>query len=87
MDWPLIILTVAGLCAFEIVSSLDNAIINAYVLATMGEKARRWFLLWGLIVAVFVVRGLLPWAIVCPVPPSHRTTGIRKGLSGSEDET
>lgn len=45
MDWLLIILTVAGLVVFETVSSIDNAIINADVLATMGEKAHRWFLL------------------------------------------
>jgi len=36
----------------------------------MGEKARRWFLLWGLIFAVFVVRGLLPWLIVWATTPS-----------------
>ena len=70
MDWLLIVLTVAGLLVFEIVSSIDNAIINADVLATMGEKARRWFLLWGLIFAVFVVRGLLPWLIVWATTPS-----------------
>jgi len=70
MDWLLIVLTVAGLSVFEIVSSIDNAIINADVLATMGEKARRWFLLWGLIFAVFVVRGLLPWLIVWATTPS-----------------
>ena len=70
MDWLLIILTVAGLSVFEIVSSIDNAIINADVLATMGERARRWFLLWGLIIAVFVVRGLLPWLIVWMTTPS-----------------
>lgn len=70
MDWLLILLTVAGLSVFEMVSSIDNAIINADVLATMGEKARRWFLLWGLIFAVFVVRGLLPWLIVWATTPS-----------------
>jgi hypothetical protein len=57
-------LTVAGLCLFEIISSIDNAIINAEVLSTMQAKARRWFLLWGMLFAVFVVRGLLPWLIV-----------------------
>lgn len=36
----------------------------------MGEKARRWFLLWGLIIAVFAVRGLLPWLIVWLTTPS-----------------
>lgn len=30
------ILTVFGLCLFEIISSVDNAIINAEVLSTMG---------------------------------------------------
>lgn len=49
---------------FEIVSSIDNAVINADVLTTMSKKARRWFLLYGIIIAVFVVRGLLPLLIV-----------------------
>ena len=57
-------LTVAGLVAFETISSIDNAIINAEVLNTMSAKARRWFLLWGIIFAVVVVRGVLPWLIV-----------------------
>lgn len=65
-----IILIVAGLCLFETINSIDNAIINAQVLSTMGEKARRWFLLWGILFAVFVVRGLLPWAIVWATIPS-----------------
>ncbi|MDD4901499.1 MAG: DUF475 domain-containing protein [Patescibacteria group bacterium] len=64
-----IILIVAGLCLFEIVSSIDNAIINAEVLSGMQARARRWFLLWGLVFAVFVVRGLLPWLIVWLATP------------------
>ncbi|KKR14772.1 MAG: hypothetical protein UT42_C0019G0013 [Candidatus Falkowbacteria bacterium GW2011_GWA2_39_24] len=64
MDIPSLILILFGLCLFEIVSSLDNAVINADVLTTMSQKARRWFLVWGIIFAVFVVRGLLPWVIV-----------------------
>jgi len=59
-----IVLTVTGLCLFEIVSSIDNAVINAEVLSTMSKKSRKWFLLWGLLFAVIVVRGLLPWMIV-----------------------
>lgn len=69
MDIVSIILVVLGLFLFETVSSIDNAIINAEVLHTMGQKARRWFLTWGLFFAVFVVRGLLPWAIVWAVVP------------------
>lgn len=65
-----IILIVLGLCLFEIISSIDNAVINADVLATMNKKARKWFLLWGLIIAVFLVRGLLPWLIIYFTSPS-----------------
>lgn len=64
-----IILVVLGLCAFEIISSIDNAVINAEVLATMQPKARRWFLIYGLLIAVFMIRGLLPWAIIWAVNP------------------
>ncbi len=39
MDWLSVILTVVGLSVFEIITSIDNAIINAEVLATMGQRA------------------------------------------------
>lgn len=65
-----IILTILGLCLFEIISSIDNAVINAEVLGTMGKKGRKWFLLYGFFFAVFVVRGLLPWAIIWATMPS-----------------
>lgn len=64
MDIFSILLIVGGLFLFEAMSSIDNAIINAEVLSTMGEKAKKWFLTWGIFFAVFVVRGLLPWLIV-----------------------
>src|SRR3989344_9638793 len=65
-----IAITIIGLTLFEIISSIDNAIINAEVLSTMGKRARRWFLFWGLLFAVVVVRGLLPWLIVFAATPS-----------------
>lgn len=58
------ILTIVGLSLFESISSVDNAIINAEVLNTMGARARRWFLTWGMLIAVFLVRGILPFAII-----------------------
>jgi hypothetical protein len=64
------VLTVFGLCLFETISSIDNAIINAEVLSTMKAWARRWFLLWGLLFAVFIIRGVLPWLIVWATTPS-----------------
>jgi len=56
--------TIIGLSLFEAISSVDNAIINAEVLTTMSKKAQRWFLTWGMLIAVFLVRGLLPFAII-----------------------
>lgn len=68
-------LIIAGLCLFETINSVDNAIINAEVLRTMSPKARRWFLVWGIVIAVFLVRGLLPWGIVWAVTPSLGPVG------------
>ncbi len=64
-----IILSILGLSLFEIISSVDNAIINAEVLSTMKPKYKRWFLFWGILFGVFVVRGLLPLLLVMMVLP------------------
>ncbi len=69
MDIFSIVLIIGGLCLFETISSIDNAIINAEVLSTMQKKAQKWFLLWGLLFAVFAVRGFLPWLIVWATTP------------------
>ena len=47
-----IILTVVGLIIFETISSIDNAVINAEVLSTMSQRARKmvpdlWFIYCG----------------------------------------
>ncbi|MCQ2377172.1 MAG: DUF475 domain-containing protein [Methanocorpusculum sp.] len=70
MDILYAVLIVIGLCVFETIASIDNAIINADILSTMKEWARKWFLVWGLLIAVFVVRGLLPWIIIWVSAPS-----------------
>ncbi len=75
MDILSIILIIAGLCLFETITSIDNAIINADVLSTMSQKARGWFLAWGLLFAVFVIRGMLPWLIVWVSAPSLGPVG------------
>lgn len=59
-----ILFIIVGLSLFETVSSVDNAIVNAEVLSTMSPRARGWFLTWGMLIAVFVVRGLLPFFII-----------------------
>lgn len=84
MDIVSIILIVSGLILFETISSIDNAVINAEVLSTMGKKARKWFLLWGLLIAVFLLRGLLPWAIVWAVNPSLGPIGALTAALSSD---
>jgi uncharacterized protein len=64
------LIIILGLIIFEIISSIDNAIINAEVLSTVGTKMKKWFLLWGLLFAVFLVRGLLPWLIIWATMPT-----------------
>ncbi|MFZ3382763.1 MAG: DUF475 domain-containing protein [Candidatus Methanoperedens sp.] len=70
-----IVLTIVGLIIFETISSIDNAVINAEVLSTMSQRARKWFLFYGLFFAVFVVRGMLPWLIVYATNPSLGPVG------------
>lgn len=69
-DIVTILLTICGLALFETISSIDNAIINAEVLGTMKKASRKWFLTYGMLSSVFVVRGLLPWLIVWIATPS-----------------
>src|SRR3989339_1837146 len=85
MDIITIMLIILGLVLFEIISSIDNAIINAEVLSTMSAKAKRWFLMWGILFAVFVVRGVLPFVIVYSLNPSLGFWGVLNAtLSGDE---
>jgi hypothetical protein len=75
MDLFSIVLIITGLILFETITSIDNAIINAEVLSTMSDRAKRWFLLWGLVFAVFAIRGLLPWLIVWLSTPTLGPVG------------
>jgi uncharacterized protein len=49
---------------FEVVNSIDNAIVNASVLKTMSILWRKRFLLIGILTSVFLVRFILPLIIV-----------------------
>ena len=75
MDIAGAVLIILGLSLFEIIISIDNAIINAEVLSTMSKRARKWFLIWGMLVAVFLVRGALPWLIIWANNPSLGPVG------------
>ncbi|MCW3999974.1 MAG: DUF475 domain-containing protein [Candidatus Bathyarchaeota archaeon] len=55
---------VLGLIVFEVVNSVDNAIVNASVLKTMSVLWRKRFLFIGILTSVFLVRFILPLIIV-----------------------
>ena len=52
------------LTILEVTLSFDNAVINAKILKQMDEKWQRRFLTWGILVAVFGTRLVLPILIV-----------------------
>jgi len=79
-----ILLTIIGLIFFETISSIDNAVINAQVLSTMGQKARQWFLWWGLLIAVFLIRGLFPWLLVWLASPRLGPLGALTGALNND---
>lgn len=80
------IIIILGLIVFEVVSSVDNAIVNAHVLKTMSAKWRKIFLFWGIIFAVFLVRGLVPLLVVWMSVPELGFMGtFHAAFSGSSD--
>ncbi len=86
MNIASIILIVFGLALFETVTSVDNAIINAEVLSTMRPSARKWFLVWGMLFAVFAIRGLLPWLIVWFSTPNLGPVGALTAAFSSDPQ-
>lgn len=78
-----IAIIIIGLSFFEVISSIDNAVINADVLATLPPKWRKWFLAYGIFFAVLVVRGLVPLLIVYAATPGLSLWGaFTAGMSG-----
>ena len=55
---------VSILSVLETSLSFDNAVLNAKKLDGMSERAKRWFLTWGILIAVFGMRLVFPIAIV-----------------------
>ena len=86
MELLIIILTILGLSLFEIITSIDNAIINAEVLSTMSQRARRWFLFWGILFAVIVIRGVLPFVIIWATLPGMTPIEVFKATLSSGEE-
>jgi len=57
-------ITAILLMILEVTLSFDNAVVNARVLSDMDEKWRNRFLTWGILIAVFGTRLVLPILIV-----------------------
>jgi uncharacterized protein len=76
---------VIGLIVFEVVNSVDNAIVNASVLKTMGVLWRKRFLLIGIITSVFLVRFLLPLIIVWISVPTLSAPDLFLAFLGQSD--
>ncbi|MSR70577.1 DUF475 domain-containing protein [Candidatus Kaiserbacteria bacterium] len=57
-------LLAALLSILEVTLSFDNAVVNAKVLGQMSERWQRRFLTWGIFIAVFGTRLILPAIIV-----------------------
>lgn len=80
MDIGAILITILGLVFFETITSIDNAIINSEVLSKMSQKARKWFLLWGMLIAVFAMRGILPLLILYFANPTLGIEGVATAM-------
>ena len=52
------------LVVLEVTLSFDNAVVNAKVLAQMSPVWQHRFLTWGILIAVFITRAVLPVFIV-----------------------
>lgn len=61
---PAAFLTALLLVILEVTLSFDNAVVNARVLARMDEKWQNRFFTWGILIAVFGTRLVLPILIV-----------------------
>jgi len=75
LGWSALFLVII-LSILEVTLSFDNAVINARVLERMDPKWRQRFLTWGILVAVFGTRFILPILIVSVavwVSPWHIT--------------
>ncbi len=79
------ILIVVGLIVFEVVNSVDNAIVNASVLKTMSMLWRKRFLFIGILTSVFLVRFILPLIIVWISVPTISGSDLFLAFLGQSD--
>jgi uncharacterized protein len=76
---------VLGLVVFEVINSVDNAVVNATVLKTMSVLWRKRFLLIGIVTSVFLVRFILPLIIVWISVPNISLPEMFLAFSGQSN--
>lgn len=59
------LISAAVLGVLETSVSLDNAVVNAKYMENLNQRSIRWFLTWGMLIAVAGMRLILPILIVC----------------------
>ncbi len=74
----------AILIVLEVSLSFDNAVVNATVLKRMSPVWQRRFLTWGILIAVFVVRFILPIIIVAIASKTGLNTVLQMAIFESE---
>lgn len=72
------------LSILEVSLSFDNAVVNASVLKDMDEKWQRYFLTWGILIAVFGMRLVFPIAIVAVTSGLAMNTVVSLSLEDPE---
>lgn len=78
-------LSVAILCILEISLSFDNAVLNATKLKDMDDKWRKWFMKWGMLIAVFGMRLVLPILIVSILGGINPYEAVKMGLTNPKE--
>ena len=68
----------------EVSLSFDNAVVNASVLKRMDERWQRYFLTWGIMIAVFGMRLIFPILIVSAATDNSFWTVTQMALHDSE---
>ena len=72
------------LSILEVSLSFDNAVVNASVLKDMDERWQRYFLTWGILIAVFGMRLVFPIVIVAVTAGLSMNTVVTLSLDDPE---
>ncbi|MDR1311781.1 MAG: DUF475 domain-containing protein [Burkholderiaceae bacterium] len=75
------VVTTIFLAGLEVALSFDNAVVNAGILRHWGEVWRQRFMLWGIIIAVFLMRLAFPLLIVAVSAHLDPVSAIRLAIS------